>query len=154
MTLLADVIRYTIILRSDGEYFVTDVSNFLTSILENTQGFIIKINNTMGKGQFYTGLNVTLLVNISPGSSSIYYVCEVQFHTAQTFSLKAGLSHDLFDKSKEMDKELLKMKGNAIVSVHFQMTPLPPPPFGEKKPQFSLTCTGNVVRVMKKRDSI
>ena len=37
------------------------------------------------------------------------------------------------------------MKGNAIINVQFQMTPLPPPPFGEKKPQFSLTCTGNVV---------
>ncbi len=43
-----------------------------------------------------------------------------------------------------------KMKGNAIINIQYQMTPLPPPPFGQKNPQFSLTCTGNVVRVVKR----
>ena len=47
-----------------------------------------------------------------------------------------------------------KQKGNAVVGVNYQLTPLPPKPFGPEIPQYSLTCTGNVVRVIKREKAL
>ena len=68
-------------------------------------------------------------------------------------SLPSNLK-DLYDSLALKLKPLARaQKGNAIVGVNYQLTPLPPKPFGSESPQYSLTCTGNIVRVVK-RESV
>jgi uncharacterized protein YbjQ (UPF0145 family) len=68
-------------------------------------------------------------------------------------SLPSGLK-DLYDSLALKLKPLARaQKGNAIVGVNYQLTPLPPKPFGSESPQYSLTCTGNIVRVAKRENT-
>ena len=92
--------------------------------------------------------HTTILSDLEDGHHEIDSDEEHEETPSEPYSLKTRLIYEKL--AEKLKPHARKMRGNAIINIQFQMVPLPPPPFGQENPQFSLTCTGNVVRVVKR----
>ena len=87
-----DVLRYTTLF--DNTTFVNDYKSMKTLLIE--EGYaIIKVKNSWKKGSPYKGINTIIEKN------GIKF--EMQYHTAESFDLKNGLLHKLFEKDRELN---------------------------------------------------
>lgn len=87
-----DVLRYTTLF--DNKTFVNDYKSMKT-LLINDGYAIIKVKNTWKKGSPYKGINTTIEKN------GVKF--EMQYHTAESFDLKNGSLHKLFEKDRELN---------------------------------------------------
>ena len=92
------------------------------------------------------------------GIASEHTVIDNSYFITEKEESLEGSSPELKDLYEQLALKLKpqarKQKGNAIVGVNYQLTPLPPKPLGPELPQYSLTCTGNVVRVIKREKAL
>ncbi|MDO9734993.1 hypothetical protein Q7535_12825, partial [Glaesserella parasuis] len=89
-----DVIRYTAIL---------DVNNFvlqydkIQSALEKQGYFTVVVKNTWKDGAVYKGVNTFVTTLIKKDN----VVFELQYHTQQSFDLKNGVLHNLYEQFRD-----------------------------------------------------
>ena len=92
------------------------------------------------------------------GLASEHTVIDNSYFITEKEESLEGSSPELKDLYEQLALKLKpqarKQKGNAIVGVNYQLTPLPPKPLGPELPQYSLTCIGNVVRVIKREKAL
>lgn len=103
-----DVIRYTTIL--DFDNFTEDYNRIKDLILKENYN-IIKIGNTWKDGNVYKGINTVIEKN--------NIKIEMQYHTRESFKLKNGILHKLYEeyrdintsekRKKELQKQMKKL---------------------------------------------
>lgn len=87
---MRDVVRYTSI--SSKETLVADFNDIIDN-LEDGGYKLVKVKNTFKKHEEYKGINCTL-------EDANGYQFELQFHTQQSFDLKNGELHKLYEKQR------------------------------------------------------
>lgn len=87
---MRDVVRYTSI--SSKETLVADFNDIIDN-LEDSGYKLVKVKNTFKKYEEYKGINCTL-------EDVNGYQFELQFHTPQSFDLKNGELHKLYEKQR------------------------------------------------------
>lgn len=91
---MRDVVRYTAL--SDSENMVKDVNRFIEE-LENRGYTISTVKNYWNNpSNPYNGINTNFLTKTN-------YEFELQFHTKESFDLKDGKLHDLYEKVRVLD---------------------------------------------------
>ena len=103
-----DIIRYTTIL--DFDNFTEDYNRIKDLILKENYN-IIKIGNTWKDGNVYKGINTVIEKN--------NIKIEMQYHTRESFKLKNGILHKLYEeyrdintsekRKKELQKQMKKL---------------------------------------------
>ena len=87
---MRDVVRYTSL--SDKESLVDDFMK-ITGDLEDNGYTIKRVKNTFKKDAPYKGINI-----IVRDQNGVDF--ELQFHTKQSFELKNGILHELYEKER------------------------------------------------------
>ena len=91
-THMRDVVRYTSL--SSAETFVQDF-NDITGALSQKGYTVERVKNTFKPDAPYKGVNIIMR---SPDGVDF----ELQFHTPQSFELKNGILHELYEKEREV----------------------------------------------------
>ena len=84
---ITDIIRYTTIF--DKHNFVENYFKMRESLIKNGYN-IVKVKNTWRKGAVYKGINTVI--------EKDGFLFEMQYHTSQSFLLKNGRLHELYEK--------------------------------------------------------
>lgn len=106
---MRDVVRYTCL--SDKTNFINNYKG-ITDDLSKKGYSVVRVKNTFKPNAPYKGINT--IIQDSNG-----YNFELQFHTKQSFDLKNGILHELYEKERlvttpEAEKELLRKKMKEI----------------------------------------
>lgn len=106
---MRDVVRYTCL--SDKTNFINNYKG-ITDDLSKKGYSVVRVKNTFKPNVPYKGINT--IIQDSNG-----YNFELQFHTKQSFDLKNGILHELYEKERlvttpEAEKELLRKKMKEI----------------------------------------
>lgn len=106
---MRDVVRYTCL--SDKTNFINNYKE-ITDDLAKKGYSVVRVKNTFKPNAPYKGINT--IIQDSNG-----YNFELQFHTKQSFDLKNGILHELYEKERlvttpEAEKELLRKKMKEI----------------------------------------
>lgn len=91
---IRDIIRYTAIL--DEQKFIEQYQR-IQECLEKEGYTTIIVKNTWVKGAIYKGINTFVSTFIEKDNT----IFELQFHTKQSFELKSGKLHKLYEKFRE-----------------------------------------------------
>lgn len=87
---MRDVVRYTSL--SSKENLVNDYNTFMNAMSEKGYS-VVRVKNTFKKDAPYKGINT--IIHDKNG-----FEFEVQFHTPQSFELKNGILHELYEEER------------------------------------------------------